>query len=208
MNKIVKMIGTATIALSLAVTGVSAANTGSAVVEDAAAYGIEEMLLYAYQDEANALKEYEELMAVFGEEAPFVNIAKAEESHMAAVLRLYDYYDLEVPDYQAEEFIVPETVEEAYAIGVEAEIKNIAMYETFLSTDLDPVMERVFESLKQASESHLQAFENAVDGVICDQTTMQQNGKDNGNRGQGNSSRGNANSRGNSISKGNGNRGK
>lgn len=194
MKKFYKMIGMATLALSLFVTGVSAASTGSAVVEEGSTYSLEEMLLYAYQDEANALKEYEELMEVFGEVAPLVNIAKAEESHMAAVLRLYDYYDVEVPNYKAEEFIVPETVEEAYAIGVEAEIKNIAMYEAFLSSDLDPTMERVFESLKNASQSHLEAFQNAVDGNVCDGTTLQQNRNENGNRGQGNIGRGNDNS--------------
>ena len=194
MKKFYKMIGMATLALSLFVTGVSAASTGSAVVEEGDTYSLEEMLLYAYQDEANALKEYEELMEVFGEVAPFVNIAKAEESHMAAVLRLYDYYDVEVPNYTAEEFTVPETVEEAYAIGVEAEIKNIAMYEAFLSSDLDPTMERVFESLKNASQFHLEAFQNAVDGNVCDGTTLQQNRNENGNRGQGNMGRGNENS--------------
>ena len=196
MKTTMKIVAIATMVMAMMMSMVSAQEIGSAAVEDGSTYTLEEMLLYAYQDESNALKEYEELMAVFGEVAPFVNIAKAEESHLEAVIHLYDYYNLEVPDYEAENYVVPETIDEAYAIGIQAEIDNIAMYEAFLSTDLDYVTERVFTSLMEGSESHLAAFQNALDGTGYG---LYQGGRDvssKGNAAKGNSSRGNASSRG------------
>lgn len=126
------------------------------------AYTLEEMLEYAYQDESKALAEYDAIMEKFGVEAPFANIKRAEENHLSAVIRLYDYFGLEIPEYEFEVPELPESLEETYAIGVQAEIDNIAMYETFLENeDLDPVVARVFTRLMEGSENHKAAFERA-----------------------------------------------
>lgn len=189
-----KIIATMLI-LALSVVTVSASDIGSGLVEDGGTYTLEEMLQYAYEDEIMAKYEYEQLIEAFGVDNPFVNIVKAETRHIESVLRLYETYDLEVPTFDPSAYVViPETEEEVYEIGVEAEIKNIAMYEVFLAEDLADDVRTVFESLQKGSESHLQAFEK---GGVCDETPVasgnQGNGrsedrlmKNSGNQGQGN----------------------
>ena len=51
---------------------------------------------------------------------------------------------------------------EAYQAGVNAEVNNIAMYETFLAQELPDNVRAVFESLMRASENHLRAFQNRL----------------------------------------------
>ena len=51
---------------------------------------------------------------------------------------------------------------ESYQAGVNAEVNNIAMYETFLDQNLPDNVRVVFESLMHASENHLRAFQNQL----------------------------------------------
>jgi hypothetical protein len=149
------------------------------------------MLQYAYEDEIMAKYEYEQLIETFGISNPFVNIIKAETRHIEAVLNLYNYYDLEVQNFDPSLYVViPETIEEIYNIGVEAEIKNITMYEVFLGQELSDNVRNVFLSLQKGSEYHLAAFEK---GGVCDENPVasgnQGNGKSAGrgmNQGKGN----------------------
>ncbi|SHI38926.1 hypothetical protein SAMN02745751_00217 [Dethiosulfatibacter aminovorans DSM 17477] len=138
------------------------ADGGADEVVAGESYTLEEMLEYAYQDESKALAEYDAIMEKFGVEAPFANIKRAEENHLNAVIRLYDYFGLEVPEFEFEVPALPKSLEETYSIGVQAEIDNIAMYETFLENeDIDPVVARVFTQLMKGSENHKAAFERA-----------------------------------------------
>ncbi len=159
------------------------ADTGAENVDDGGVYTLEEMLQYAYEDEAKALAEYDALIEKFGEVRPFTQIIRAEARHLEAVTWLYDAYGLEVPTFDASaEVVLPETLEEAYAIGVQAEIDNIEMYKTFLSSDLDDDAERIFEALTNASEHHLNAFKNAQDGNFSTGTMGMGRGRGRGNR--------------------------
>ncbi len=119
-----------------------------------------EMLKYAIEDEYAARSEYEAVVGKFGEVGPFVNIVNAEQNHIDALKTLYGYRNMEVPaDSSKSHVVLPATLEEAKDIGEQAEIKNIAMYEKFLSqSNLPDDMKRVFTSLKEASEQHLEAF--------------------------------------------------
>lgn len=121
---------------------------------------LENMLKYALEDERLALAEYEFIISEFNVSRPFSNIINAEKSHEKAVLNLYDVYGFEIEDFDATtHLIIPNTLEEIYNVGVEAEIANIAMYDKFLTYDLPDDVRRVFESLKKGSISHLEAFE-------------------------------------------------
>lgn len=133
---------------------------GANAAESYDEFTLEEMLQYAIEDERLALAEYELIMNEFNVTRPFSNIIKAESTHESALLNLYEVYGYPVSDFDATSHVVlPNSLEEIYDIGVEAEIANIAMYNKFLSTDLPSDVRQVFEALRNGSISHLEAFE-------------------------------------------------
>ena len=129
---------------------------------------IEDMLLYAAQDEYMARSEYLAIMKKFGTMRPFSNIARAEENHLAWLKDAYAVYAIAFPsDQSAAHLAIPATLLEAYKAGVQAEIDNIAMYDRFLATDLLQSAENkdfkvLFTNLRNASENHLGAFQNQL----------------------------------------------
>ena len=133
---------------------------GSAAVVEGKTYTLEEMLTYALQDEYAAEAEYMAIQEAFGVGNPYANIMKAEVTHQNELLPLFEAYGIPVPENTAAEHVVlPATLQETYEIGVEAEIKNIAMYEAFLAQDdLPEDVAAVFTDLMNASQSHLEAF--------------------------------------------------
>lgn len=137
---------------------------GSAAVLAGQTYTIEEMLRFAIQDEYAAQAEYDAIMKAFDVTRPYSNIIKSEGTHIDYLMSLYDTYGYTVPSNTATEHVVlPTTLNETYAIGVDAEIKNIDMYKVFLDQDLPDDVEAIFEVLQKASENHLKAFQNQVD---------------------------------------------
>jgi len=133
---------------------------GAKQLED---YTLEDMLTYAIEDEYLARAEYEAIMEKYGEQRPFSNIIKAEENHIEELLPLFTKYDIEVPEDTAKEHvIIPDSVEEALEIGVQAEIDNIAMYEMFLEKDIPEDVRAIFMDLQKASNKHLAAFDRGV----------------------------------------------
>jgi len=125
---------------------------------------IADMLVYAVQDEYLARGEYAAIIEKFGSQNPYKNIILAEETHIAYLEEIYTVYDMTFPDDNSDEHIVvPQDLLEAAQTGVQAEIDNIAMYELFLSNQLPEDIYQVFSALKNASESHLLAFQKQVD---------------------------------------------
>jgi hypothetical protein len=124
-----------------------------------------EALNMALDDEYKAWSVYDQVISDLGAVRPFTNILKAEEAHIAALVTLYDRYGLDVP---ANEWPgnVPsyDTLNEACAAGVEAEIANAALYDQLFSMVDNPDLVRVFTSLQAASQTkHLPAFERCAD---------------------------------------------
>jgi hypothetical protein len=134
--------------------------TRSFEVSDDVEYSLEEMLVYAIQDEYLAKAEYELIISEYGEIRPFINIVEAEQTHIDMLLPLFETYNIQVPENNADELVVlPESITSALATGVEAEEMNIAMYKTFLNQEnLPDDVRAVFEYLINASENHLNAF--------------------------------------------------
>ena len=124
----------------------------------------EDMLLYAAQDEYFARGEYLAIMARFGEARPFSNIEKAEENQLAWLKTAYATYKLGFPaDGSKPYVVVPSTLKDAFAAGVQAEIDNIAMYDRFLASPLlrearYADLKTLFTNLKNASNNHLESF--------------------------------------------------
>ncbi len=153
------------------------------------AYTLEEMLQYALEDERMAQAEYAAIIEAFDVTRPFANILQAEGQHEAAILALYATKGIEVPDFDGSEHVtIPETLDETYAIGIQAELDNIAMYDAFLAQDLDDDVRLTFEVLQRASTFHLNAFRRASGEDV---TPGPRNGRGNGaSRGLGGSSLG------------------
>ncbi|MGC9522644.1 MAG: ferritin-like domain-containing protein [Anaerolineae bacterium] len=117
-------------------------------------------------DEHKALATYEAVMAEFGEIAPFAQIARAERQHIAALERVFERYDValpEIPDFDVPSFDSPEAAAEAAA---QAEIDNAALYDRRLGEiDNDDVV-RVATNLRDASlNNHLPAFQAFAEGT-------------------------------------------
>lgn len=122
-----------------------------------------DMLTYAIQDEYLARAEYDQILSDFGSVRPFTNIIRAEVTHIDALLPLFEAYGIAAPtDEGASRAVSVSTLTEAYQAGVNAEVNNIAMYETFLDQNLPDNVRVVFESLMHASENHLRAFQNQL----------------------------------------------
>ena len=174
MRKQIRKITGKLLVAGLLITGLTtgatvyAANTdiGAAGASVDNEYSLEEMLIYAIEDEYLAQAEYDVIMDTYGVQKPFSNIIKAEATHISLLEPLFEEYDVSVPEKDWESLVVvPETLDAAYAIGVDAEEKNIAMYESFLKENLPDDVREVFEALMNASEKHLVAFQRQVDGV-------------------------------------------
>ena len=126
---------------------------------------IEQMLQYAIQDEYFARQEYELIMEEYGELKPFINIIKAEETHIELLKDIFKAYGYDIPEDNAIEYtMVPDKLEDIYDIGVQAEIDNIAMYEKFLGFELPDDIRDVFTVLRDGSINHLAAFEKGPRG--------------------------------------------
>lgn len=125
---------------------------------------INDMLMYAVQDEYLAHGEYLAIVDKFGSQKPYTNIISAEETHLAYLKEVYLAYGLDFPaDESAGHIVVPANLLEAAETGVQAEIDNIAMYELFLTYDLPENVFEVFSALKSGSDSHLLSFQKQVD---------------------------------------------
>lgn len=125
---------------------------------------LEKMMTYALQDEYLARNEYLYILDEFGDITPFNNIVQSEETHIAMLLDLYDAHDMDVPEDKSDYYIIyPLDVKEALETGVQAEIDNIAMYEKFLEEELPDDVRAGFVALRDASISHLDAFQTRLD---------------------------------------------
>jgi rubrerythrin len=122
----------------------------------------------ALQDEYRAEATYGSAIEVYGEIRPFTRIVFAEGRHVSAVARLIEKRGLPVPDWDSEAHPIPADFNmlefaEACALGVQAEIDNVAMYTEFIALGLPADVESVFQSLQTASElNHLQAFSRCM----------------------------------------------
>ena len=114
------------------------------------------------QDEYHAENIYQRVLADFGQVFPFSRIVNAEQRHSAAIARLYRNRSLEVPTSDWNLGNVPrfDSVQAACAAAVQAEIDNIALYDTFLDMELPTDVRNVFTNNRAASlHNHLPAFE-------------------------------------------------
>lgn len=175
----------------------------------------EAALIEFWLDEHKALATYQAIMAQFGQAPsgavmPFSGIARAEQSHINALERVFARYGVEVPAVPTFDVPVFESLEDACAAAAQAEIDNGALYDEFLSLFTQADILRVVENLQSASlNNHLPAFEACADGEyepglagsgVGNGVSRQGGMGGNGSRGRGSAGRGNAQAlRGNQV---------
>jgi len=123
-----------------------------------------EALAMALDDEYKAWAVYDQVIADLGAVRPFTRILQAEDAHITALVTLFNRYGLEVPANPWPGNVPTfDTLAEACAGGVQAEIDNAALYDDLFSMVDNPDIVRVFTSLQQASlTKHLPAFERCA----------------------------------------------
>lgn len=123
-----------------------------------------EGLLLALNDEYHATAVYSQVLADFGQIRPFTSIVRSEEQHAAALIALFDAYQVPVPEnLWLGRVSGYADVAQACQVGVEAEVLNGGLYDELnYSTDRTDILE-VYASLQRASlEKHLPAFERCA----------------------------------------------
>lgn len=122
---------------------------------------LENMLIYAIEDEYLARTEYELALKALGDEKPFNSIINSEVHHINWLKELIQKYNVEVPEDRSKEFLKePSSLDEALQYGIHAEIENIDMYERFLSLEIPDDVRTVFKKLQDASKGHLLVLKN------------------------------------------------
>lgn len=123
-----------------------------------------EALLTALDDEYKAWSIYEQVIDDLGAVRPFTSIQRAEERHIAALVRLLQQFGVEVPVNEWEGNVPSfDSVSAACAASAQAEIDNAALYDELFKMVDNPRIVRVFEALQRASErKHLPAFEQCA----------------------------------------------
>ena len=120
----------------------------------------EAALIEAIEEEYGARSLYEGVIDQFANAAPFSMIARSEQQHAAALIRLADKYGLEVPAYPGPAATTLTSLDAACQAGVAAEIADAALYDELLQVTDKSDLIRVFTRLQLASlQSHLTAFE-------------------------------------------------
>jgi hypothetical protein len=163
MKRNIFLVGAICLILTLGAYAYAAEMFGARGAHQMSDPSLEQMLTYAIQDEYLARAEYYFIIDKYGSIRPFSNIVQAEEQHVSMLVPLFTKYGFAVPkDTAKEHIIVPDDLKVALETCVQAEVDNIAMYETFLGKSLPDDVRDVFERLKNASGNHLEAFRNAL----------------------------------------------
>lgn len=118
-------------------------------------------LALAIQEEYTAMNTYQAIMAKLGEIQPFSRIARSEQKHVNALIRVAERYGVEVPENAgAIADIEWTTYAEACQLGVTFEQLDADLYDELLPKTTNPALVRVYTNLQRASlNKHLPAFE-------------------------------------------------
>jgi hypothetical protein len=124
-----------------------------------------EALSEALEDEYKARAAYRKVLERFGPVRPFVHVVEAEERHIAALLGQFARFGQHPPvDRWSARVTTSETLAQACADAVQAEIENDAMYDRLLPKVADAQARAVLLRLQEASRNrHLPAFRRCLE---------------------------------------------
>jgi hypothetical protein len=127
---------------------------------------LEEMLLYALENEYLTKYEYKMTVEQFGDIRPFKNLTKAEDRHIGWLLPLFEQYKIEVQPDASQNFLkTPLNLKESLNTGIISAKATIMMYERFLSQPLPDDVHDVFKRLLNVSASPLKALQNNLSRI-------------------------------------------
>lgn len=134
-------------------------------------------LLFMWEEEKMARDVYSTLGAQYNDDS-FLRIKSSEQSHMNSVKYLLDQLNIVPPVAEAEvgHFFNPDiqnlfntliargqySLPEAYQVGYDIEVVDIADLVVRLNETTDPGIRSVYEKLISASEKHKSAFSNKL----------------------------------------------
>lgn len=125
-----------------------------------------EALGKALDDEYKAFATYQKVLEKQGMVRPFSMIIRAEENHISSLKSLFDKYGISIPENKyIGKMETLDTLSEACAVGVDAEIANAALYRNELLGKVSnyPDITTVFTNLMSASQQkHLSAFQRCA----------------------------------------------
>ncbi len=103
-------------------------------------------------------------MKELGEIQPFLRIARSEQQHVNALIRVAERFGVEVPENAGEVADIEwSTFEEACQLGVTFEQIDADLYDELLPNTTNPILIRVYTNLQSASlNNHLPAFEACI----------------------------------------------
>ena len=118
-------------------------------------------LAAAVQEEYTAMNTYQAVINTLGDVLPFVRIARSEQQHVNALIRVAQRFGVEVPGNAGEVADIEwSTLDEACRMGVTFEQMDADLYDKLMSNTTNPILIRVYSNLQRASlEKHLPAFE-------------------------------------------------
>jgi hypothetical protein len=127
---------------------------GQGALPDGVRRGVERALGDEWQSEAR----YEAFSAKFGR--PFPNLERAEERHADVLLKLLSAHGHAAPPRPETRPQGPETVADACAVSLEAEKKNVALYDELIAESPPDDVRCVYEHLRSRSaDKHIPALE-------------------------------------------------
>ncbi len=118
------------------------------------------VLTEAIQEEYLAQATYKAIVNKFGQELPFVNIARSEGQHVTALARQFTVHGLAVPADNSGTVQAPATLKDAFTAAIQLEKDDAALYDRLLKQVSEPELTRVFTQLQNASlNMHLKSLE-------------------------------------------------
>jgi len=121
-------------------------------------------LTAAIQEEYTAMNTYQAVINALGDVQPFVRIARSEQQHVNALIRVAQRFGVDVPENAGEVAEIEwSTLTEACQMGVIFEQVDAALYDELLLNITNPMLIRVYTNLQRASlNNHLPAFEACI----------------------------------------------
>jgi len=121
-------------------------------------------LAAAIQEEYTAMNTYLAIVEELGDVSPFACIARSEQQHVNALIRVAERYGVEAPANAGEVADIEwSTYAEACVLGVTFEKMDAALYDELLANTTNSALTRVYTNLQAASlNKHLPAFESCA----------------------------------------------
>ncbi len=127
----------------------------------------EQILAIALDDEYKAHETYQKVVERFGNNPPFSHIVEAEKRHIEALLNLHQVYGVTPsPNQWLGMITIPSSFEACCALGIQAEIENIELYDSLLGFAIEADIRDILYRLQAASyNNHLPAFKQCLSGT-------------------------------------------